>query len=164
MTLSTTQHALWLESVDALKNISLEDFLPAIRDALFSTISPTRAHNTPTSTGIKLDSDAAIQTLNHDFRGQDKPTNVLSFPTDDADAIDPDDHTFYLGDIILATGTLIKEAEEANIPLHHHAIHLIVHGLLHLIGFDHENDEDAALMEALEVKILAKLNINNPYL
>lgn len=105
--------------------------------------------------------DAAIQLLNNDWRGKDKPTNVLSFPAF------PPSRTgqlpLMLGDIILASETVSREAQEEAKPLENHIIHLIVHGFLHLAGYDHETDEDAEEMEGLEREILAALAIPDPY-
>ncbi|WP_112661991.1 rRNA maturation RNase YbeY [Microvirga flavescens] len=114
---------------------------------------------------LLLADDARVQELNRDFRGKDKPTNVLSFP-----APEPpegfDGGNFgprHLGDIALAYETLVREAEAEAKPLAHHYAHLIVHGVLHLLGYDHEVEEDAQIMEALEVKALATLGIDDPY-
>ncbi|MGO4706529.1 rRNA maturation RNase YbeY [Microvirga sp. 2MCAF38] len=109
---------------------------------------------------LLLTDDARIQELNRDFRGKDKPTNVLSFP-----APEPPQHfgPRHLGDIALAYETLVREAEAEAKPLAHHYAHLIVHGVLHLLGYDHEVEEDAEIMEALEVKALATLGIDDPY-
>jgi len=103
---------------------------------------------------VVLASDALVRKLNREFRGQDKPTNVLSFPGED-------DH---LGDIILARQTVVREAREQRKTPHDHAIHLIVHGMLHLIGHDHMRKKEASKMETREIKILKKLGIKNPYL
>jgi len=103
---------------------------------------------------VVLADDAFIRELNRDYRGQDKPTNVLSFPGEDA----------YLGDLILAYETVEREAREQGKSAKHHAIHLLVHGTLHLLGYDHMVAKDAARMEALEIKILKKQEIDNPYL
>lgn len=106
---------------------------------------------------ILLTDDTAIRTLNRQWRGMDKPTNVLSFPA----AEGAGDH---LGDIAIALETLIREAEqEGKLPAHHLA-HLAVHGYLHLVGYDHENEEDAQAMERLEAAILARLGISDPYI
>jgi probable rRNA maturation factor len=109
---------------------------------------------------IALSSDDAVRALNAQFRGQDKPTNVLSFPAAPlADAIATDAS----GDIVIAYETLLAEAEaEGKAPLHHLA-HLTVHGLLHLAGYDHDDDAEAEEMEALERRILHTLNIPDPY-
>ena len=112
-------------------------------------------------------SDIEVQALNREWRGKDKPTNVLSFPMverADLSALALDGPPELLGDIALAHETCAREAAEKGVPLHHHAAHLIVHGLLHLAGYDHETgDVDAAVMEALETKALAILGIADPY-
>jgi probable rRNA maturation factor len=102
---------------------------------------------------VVLANDAFVRNLNRDFRRKDKPTNVLSFPGDE-----------HLGDIILARQTILREAKEQGKTARDHAVHLIVHGMLHLQGYDHEHEKDAKAMEALEIKILKKLGISNPYL
>jgi len=116
---------------------------------------------------VRLTDDAEVQALNRDFRSKDKPTNVLSFPQVQADLLtslsNSDDGEILLGDIVLARETCAREAEEKGIPLADHATHLIVHGTLHLVGYDHMDDVSAAAMEALEVKALASLGIANPY-
>lgn len=108
---------------------------------------------------IILASDAFIRKLNRDFRGKDKPTNVLSFP----EAHSPKPGS-YLGDIILARQTIAREAKEQGKTIKAHVAHLVVHGVLHLLGHDHIRNKDAETMEALEIKILKKLGISNPYL
>lgn len=106
---------------------------------------------------IALSSDAAVAALNSQYRGKAKATNVLSFP---AGRGAPE---YFLGDIILAEETVAQEAVQQGTPLSHHVQHLVVHGLLHLLGYDHEEPSDAERMEALEISILAKLDIANPY-
>jgi probable rRNA maturation factor len=112
-------------------------------------------------------SDTEVHALNREWRGKDKPTNVLSFPMlERADllALGPDGPPELIGDIALAHETCAREAAEKGVPLPHHAAHLIVHGMLHLAGYDHETgDEDAAVMEALETKALAIMGIADPY-
>ena len=116
-------------------------------------------------------SDARIAVLNEDFRGKPRPTNVLSWPSDERGAaIDgemplapqtgPDNE---LGDIAIAYDTCKREAEAAGKPMRDHTLHLLVHGTLHLLGFDHERDRDATLMEGLESEILGKLGVADPY-
>lgn len=107
---------------------------------------------------IVLTNDDEVRALNRDYRKKDKPTNVLSFP-------DGTTHGDFmsLGDIVLAYETIAREAEEQGKKFSHHAQHLVIHGVLHLMGYDHENDADAEGMEALEIRILASLSIANPY-
>jgi probable rRNA maturation factor len=116
---------------------------------------------------VRLTDDAEVHALNRDFRGKDKPTNVLSFPQVQDDLLEglanSDDGEILLGDIVLARETCAREADEKRITLTDHATHLIVHGTLHLVGYDHMDDASAAAMEALEVKALASLGIGNPY-
>ena len=113
---------------------------------------------------VMLTDDAGIRTLNHNWRGIDKPTNVLSFPAlPPTGASGPDDAPRMLGDIAIAYETTRKEADDEQKPFDHHLSHLAVHGFLHLIGYDHEKDEDAEAMEGLETEILAQLGIPDPY-
>jgi len=113
---------------------------------------------------IMLTDDAGIRTLNNNWRSIDKPTNVLSFPalqpTGDSA---PDDAPRMLGDIAIAYETTRREADEEQKPFDHHLSHLAVHGFLHLIGYDHEKDDDAEDMESLEREILSQLGIPDPY-
>lgn len=112
-------------------------------------------------------SDEEVHALNREWRGKDKPTNVLSFPMlEREDLLDllPEGPPEMLGDIALAFETCAREATEKGVPIEDHAAHLIVHGLLHLAGHDHEISEaDADAMEALETKTLAILGISDPY-
>ena len=116
---------------------------------------------------IRLTDNAEVQCLNRDYRGKDKPTNVLSFPQYAPEEIAglslSDEPEILLGDIVLALETCAREAEDKHILLADHAAHLIIHGTLHLLGHDHEDDVAAEAMEALEVKALASLGIANPY-
>ena len=116
---------------------------------------------------IRLTSDAEVQILNRQYRQQDKPTNVLSFPMVQPDLIDAlantDDGEVLLGDIVLAHETCGREAAERNVQLEDHATHLIVHGVLHLLGYDHMTDSDAEAMEAIEADVMASLGLHDPY-
>lgn len=119
---------------------------------------------------VVLTDDAEIRELNRTWRGKDEPTNVLSFPSGDmpdaAGAIDddvPDGVPMLLGDIVIALETTAAEAAEKAIPLADHVSHLVVHGALHLLGFDHLNDKEAEQMEDLERQALASLGIADPY-
>jgi len=116
---------------------------------------------------VKLTDDDEVQSLNAHYRGKDKPTNVLSFPmvqTDLLDGLDnTDDGEVLLGDIVLADGVCAREAADRNVPITTHATHLIVHGTLHLLGYDHIDDAEAEAMEAIERDALASLGIDDPY-
>lgn len=120
----------------------------------------------PLSVNLMLSNDELVQKLNREFRGKDKPTNVLSFAN-----IDDPDFSFNtefcddleLGDIIIALETLKKEAKLKKISLQDHFSHLWLHGVLHLLGYDHIIDKDADEMENLEIEILSRMNITNPY-
>lgn len=118
---------------------------------------------------VRLTADEEVQTLNKQYRQKDKPTNVLSFPMVQADLLDTidqnsDDGEVLLGDIVLAYGVCAAEAAERNISIEDHATHLIVHGTLHLLGYDHLEDREAEAMEAIEIDALAALGLADPYL
>ena len=112
---------------------------------------------------VMLTDDAGMRTLNSNWRGIDKQTNVLSFSALQASPGGPDDAPRMLGDIAIAYETTRKEADDEQKPFDHHLSHLAVHGFLHLIGYDHEKDGDAEAMETLEQEILAHLGIPDPY-
>ena len=113
----------------------------------------------PLEVSLLLTDDAAQQVINRDWRGMDKPTNVLSFPQ-----FEPFEPLFGLiGDLSLAHETLVREAAELEKDFVDHFTHLLVHGTLHLCGYDHETDEEALVMEGLETEILAELGIEDPY-
>ena len=105
---------------------------------------------------VLLTGDAEVRELNKRFRGQDKPTNVLSFPS----RLNPEAH---LGDVALAFGVCAAEAIAQGKPLAHHLQHLVAHGVLHLVGYDHETDAEAQEMEGLEREVLAGLGVPDPY-
>ena len=111
---------------------------------------------------VVLTDDAAIRALNRDWRGKDAATNVLSFPAKEAR---PDRRApRLLGDIVIAYETVAREAAAEGKPFMHHLAHLAVHGFLHLVGYDHEANGDADAMERLEIAILARLDVPDPYL
>ncbi|MBO4520215.1 MAG: rRNA maturation RNase YbeY [Alphaproteobacteria bacterium] len=111
---------------------------------------------------VLLTDDSAVHALNKEYRGMDKPTNVLSFAALD-DENEPIVDPMLLGDIVVAFETTKREAIEQECSLADHLFHLIVHGMLHLIGYDHVEERDAVEMEALEIKILAENGLKNPY-
>jgi len=124
--------------------------------------------STTVEISFRFSSDAEIQVLNRDYRNKDKPTNVLSFPDT---ALDQDglldaarfSEPLTLGDIVMARETIFREAKEQHKSVEDHISHMLVHGILHLLGFDHISDEEAEEMEQLEIDILSKLGIDNPY-
>ncbi|GAC1573557.1 MAG: rRNA maturation RNase YbeY [Sphingomicrobium sp.] len=122
----------------------------------------------PVEIALRLTSDEEVRALNAKWRGKDKPTNVLSFPMAKADElVDPgskEDPELMLGDIVLAQGVCAAEAAEMAIAIETHAAHLMVHGTLHLLGYDHGDDATAQDMEARETRALARLGIADPYL
>ena len=140
------------------------DAATVVHRAIETAASMVDADTADAELAVMLTDDAGIRTLNKNWRGQDKPTNVLSFP-----ALQPtggpssDDGPRMLGDIAIAWETTRREADDEQKPFDHHLSHLAVHGFLHLVGYDHENDIDAEAMEHLERDILAALGIADPY-
>lgn len=117
---------------------------------------------------VRLADDGEVRELNRRYRGKDQPTNVLSFPMIQADLLqtvteNSDDGEVLLGDIVLAHGVCAAEAAEKGVPLADHATHLIVHGLLHLLGYDHQGTAEAEAMESLETEAMAALGLHAPY-
>lgn len=119
-------------------------------------------HDAALAATVLLTDDTHVQDLNTRFRDQHKPTNVLSFPNNDEEP-DPETGALYIGDIAVSYETVLREATEAKKPLQDHLTHMIVHGILHLAGFDHEDDAEAEEMENLETDILKGFGISDPY-
>jgi probable rRNA maturation factor len=150
---------------------SSTDWLALVRAAAESAIAqsafPQLASSPrPVELSVRLTSDDEVRALNAEWRGKDQPTNVLSFPLageEELGAADGDGPELMLGDIVLARGTCEREAAEKSIPVERHAAHLLVHGTLHLLGYDHQDDDQAADMESRETQALASLGIADPY-
>lgn len=139
------------------------DIDSVVKKALAGAEIPKHIQGHELELSVVLTDDAQIQTLNRDYRQQDKPTNVLSFTIlEDGDVL-PDGEAYPLGDIILAFETIVREALEQGKSFHDHVVHLLVHGTLHLLGYDHESDDEANAMESLEIAVLSQLGIANPY-
>ena len=138
----------------------LEDAEALAQKAAEAALAVTYEADEAFEASVMLTDDAQIRELNRTWRAKDKPTNVLSFPAPEQPGQDGPRH---LGDIALAYETLVRESEEESKELAHHFAHLIVHGVLHLLGYDHEVEAEADIMEGLEVKALATLGIADPY-
>ncbi len=120
----------------------------------------------PVELSVRLTGDAQVQALNEQWRGKDRPTNVLSFPMaerQELEAVAGDGPELMLGDVVLAHGVCAAEAQAKAIPIADHAAHLLVHGTLHLLGDDHRDEDSAARMEQREIRALARLGIADPY-
>ena len=117
--------------------------------------------NYPIDLTVRIVESVESQQLNKDYRGKDKPTNVLSFPFENPPGLEQ--NLPILGDLVICAEVVAKEAEEQNKSLMSHWAHMIVHGSLHLLGYDHIKESEAEQMESLEIEILKKLSISNPY-
>ncbi|WP_028669383.1 rRNA maturation RNase YbeY [Saccharospirillum impatiens] len=133
-------------------------------DALLNWVSTAlHDHQESASLTIRLVDDPESQQLNLDYRGKDAPTNVLSFPFDCPPDIDDPDIQALLGDLIICAPVVAREAADQGKPVLHHWAHMVVHGTLHLLGYDHIDPDEAEVMESLERRILARLDIADPY-
>jgi probable rRNA maturation factor len=136
----------------------------AIAESAFPELASTPR---PVELSVRLTDDEQMRSLNAAWRGKDKPTNVLSFPQlEPAQLAEIERHgpELILGDLVLARGVCEREAAEKSVPLDQHAAHLIVHGTLHLLGYDHHDDSSASDMESREIRALARIGIRDPYL
>ena len=191
--LVTIEDDAWEDALAGVEGLALRAAEAAIAGALADDLYEIPAG--PKELSVVLADDETVRALNRDYRGKDRPTNVLSFALH-ADADHPDEEypdgeypdgehdaesgdreslaedgpppvlsnpPTVLGDVILAYGTVVREAAEQGKPLAHHLTHLIVHGVLHLIGYDHIADDEADEMERLETRILSSLDIPDPY-
>ena len=141
----------------------------AVRSAVNSSRHAALANSKlAVEVSVRFTDDDEVKALNAGYRGKDKPTNVLSFPMIEGDLLHSigtaETGEVLLGDIVLAHGVCTGEAADKEIPVEAHAAHLVVHGALHLLGYDHETgDEDAEAMEAVERRALAAIGIGDPY-
>lgn len=140
----------------------------AVKAALAHTpYAPLAEGDIPLEVAVRFTDDATVHALNRDYRDKDKPTNVLSFPMLEPDEVDALEEgvqpEVLLGDIVLAAQTCAREAMDKGIDVTAHATHLVVHGMLHLLGYDHLDDAEADAMEAIERRILSSLGLDDPY-
>ena len=153
----SVQDPAW-EDMGEVENIVFK----AAKTALTSAIMPKFAYGRALEVSIVLANDDLVQVLNREYRNKDKPTNVLTFAALDAEEPETDG-VLNLGDVIMAFQTLQRESQEQGKFLLDHVRHMTVHGVLHLLGYDHETDDEATDMETLEIRILEKLGVQNPY-
>jgi probable rRNA maturation factor len=151
------------EATTSWKKLARKAAEAAVAESAFSDLTKSER---PVEISITLTGDERVRELNAKWRHKDKPTNVLSFPM--ADELDLNranvaDVELLLGDIVLAHGVCAAEAIEKGVSFEQHAVHLLVHGTLHLLGYDHNDEHEAADMEAREIRALEKLGIANPY-
>jgi probable rRNA maturation factor len=150
-----------MPTCDIVIESPLWDAEPQAIDTINAAIvEAARAVESEGEIAIALVDDQAMRALNRQWRDQDKPTNVLSFPAAPGVA---DGAVAHLGDIVIAFETTVQEARAENRPFAHHLAHLAVHGYLHLLGYDHETEQDAEVMEGLESAILDRLGVPDPY-
>lgn len=152
-----------LPNIDAFAN---DVFDKAIEFLTVNELGFEGWNHKPVSISLSLSNNIEVQKLNREFRGKDKPTNVLSFANIDDEAFEEEFlncDVVELGNIIMAMETLEDEAKIKNISLPNHFAHLLIHGILHLFGYDHIDDDEADEMEGIEIDILKELNIANPY-
>ena len=152
---------IWIIVEDANWRAAVPDVRVRCRRAARAALAAGSGKSGGREATVLLADDATLRDLNGRFRGQDKATNVLSFPNDDRGAGGETPRS--LGDVAVAFGTARDEARADGKPLADHLSHLVVHGMLHLLGFDHQRDDEAERMESLETEVLAALGIDSPY-
>ena len=159
-----TKLRLALEIEDPRWTEALPNAAELLEKAIALALADVRDNSRTIEVGVRLVDDGTIQGLNRDWRGRDKPTNVLSFPLGDPGPVSDPDFPWLIGDIVMSFDTVTAESIRDGKSLEHHVVHLAIHATLHLIGHDHEDDAEAEAMEAAEVKLLAGLGIPDPYL
>ena len=152
----------WLKELPEAENFSAEIF-----DKIISTLSPKWLNEKKSVIiNLSLNNDEEIRQLNAEFRQLDKPTNVLSFANLDDEEFEAylaRNDEIELGDIIVAFETMLDQSKDQELSLHDHYCHILIHGILHLLGYDHMEAEEAKEMESEEIKLLELFNIKNPY-
>ncbi len=153
---------------DADLEIPLEDFIEAhVRTVLYTIEIPVLEKAEMVDVSVVLMNDAMIQSINHEYRGKNKPTNVLSFPQLTVEEIKSRDLNINeflpLGDILISYETIVQEAKEQEKDFDAHFAHMIIHGMLHLLGYDHLEDDEAEEMEHVETLIMTGLGYKAPY-
>lgn len=163
---TTVEDARWSAAIKDVEKVAAE-----VKSAAFGYLQNHEnldflTADKPLKINVCLSDDATVQRLNKEFRGLDKPTNVLSFANLDFAGFAAENEPYdeiELGDVILAYETMVREAEQQEVTLYAHFCHLLTHGFLHISGYDHQTAEEAAYMENAEKEILQELNIANPY-
>jgi probable rRNA maturation factor len=159
----TPEIRLALEIEDPRWTVALPDIAALLERAIGFAVGEAASGSRPIEVGVRMVDDGTIAGLNRDWRGRDRPTNVLSFPIGDPVPVPDPTLPWLIGDIVMAYETVTREALNDRKPLGHHVAHLAIHGALHLLGRDHESDEEAEAMEAAEVALLRRLDIPDPY-
>lgn len=154
--------------IDRQITVDNEELIPSVEQMQLwaQTAFELATYNKDCAFTARFTTPEEVHSLNKQYRNVDRPTNILSFPFEAPEDLPEEaleDECEYLGDLVICMDILQKEAQEQNKSLIEHCAHLIIHGCLHLLGFDHITDEEAQEMEGLEIKILAKLGYANPY-
>jgi probable rRNA maturation factor len=140
---------------------------PTIREAIERTLLvaplPPKLSTRPLEVSIVLANDDLLRILNNEYRGKDSATNVLTFANIDGEDVEIPGEPYHLGDIVLSYHTINREAIEQEKFFTDHFTHILVHGVLHVLGYDHQNEDEATVMETFEIRTLEKLGIQNPY-
>ncbi len=147
-----------------IQSVSISDNIPTDDQFHRWVKAALDGRDGPYSLAIRVVDEAEMQSLNLSYRQKDYPTNVLSFPSDLPDNLPPELRESLLGDVLICAPVVEREAGEQKRPQSDHWAHLTIHGVLHLLGYDHELDEEALVMESLETAALARLGISDPYI